>query len=377
MKEVNVMAISEVIRCEIRPNTPAPEDYLVVEHWGENYTTTSQLIVDETHQAVLVVNGQAADLFGAGAHTLSTPNIPILNKIINIPTGGEDPFTCKVFYITQVHQMDMLWGTQGAITLNDPLYDIFLHVMLHGSLSFSIADSRKFLIKLAGFRNFTNQQLLNSFRGLVSSHVKDAISQIMIREQQSYFMVNANLFETSQKVKARLDNVFDEYGIRIEFFNIESVEVPQDDYEAVTKAKERRTGRAIEGYTWKEEQEMKVAQTFAANEGTLGGMAGVIGGIAGGVTMGNVTGNMVGNAFQTVPTGGASYAPNPSYAAPQPQAPAMGGVSCGGCGQPLPEGSKFCPACGTPAPQQSAFCPQCGQPAIPGSKFCNQCGFKF
>ena len=367
------MALAQVIKCEARP------DQLVWKHREENFNTTSQLIVDETHQAVLVVNGQAADLFGAGVHTLSTPNIPLLSRIVNIPTGGEDPFTCKVFYITQVHQMDMLWGTQGPITLNDPLYDIFLHVMLHGSLTFSISDSRKFLIKLAGFRDFTNEQLLQSFRGLVSSHVKDCISQIMITEQQSYFMVNANLFETSQKVKARLDTVFDEYGVRIEFFNIETIEVPPEDYDAVSKAKERRTGRAIEGYSWQEEQQMRVAQTFAANEGTLGGMAGVMGGIAGGVTMGGVAGNVIGNAFGVPTPGPAAPATVPGgangnvYAAP---APTQAGTACPACGQVVSAGSKFCNACGTRMPEAPAFCGECGQPVQPGSKFCNQCGSK-
>ena len=113
--------------------------------------------------------------------------------------------------------MDLLWGTQGAITLDDPLYDIFLHVMLHGSMTFSVADTRKFLVKLVGFRNvFKSGDLIKNFRGIISSHVKDCISKIMINGQLSYFMINANLFEISGVVKERLDNIFDEYGIRIE-----------------------------------------------------------------------------------------------------------------------------------------------------------------
>ena len=162
------MAISQVIKFEGGPND------LVWKYAGEEFNATSQLIVDETHQALLVVNGQAADLFGPGRHTLSVPNIPFVKRIINIPTGGESPFPCKVFYISQVHQMDMLWGTRGAIALEDPLYDIFMHVMLHGSLTFSIVDSRKFLVKLAGIRpRYTADEMIDKFKGLVSSHDKD------------------------------------------------------------------------------------------------------------------------------------------------------------------------------------------------------------
>lgn len=171
-------------------------DQLIWKSPIENFNTTSQLIVDETHEALLVVNGNAADLFGPGSHTLSVPNIPILKSIVSILTGGEIPFPCKVFYINKVHQMELLWGTQGPIALEDPLYDIFLHVMLRGAMSVSVEDSRKFMLKLVGFRqSFDATTLISKFRGIISSHVKDCISKIMINGKLSYFMMNANLME--------------------------------------------------------------------------------------------------------------------------------------------------------------------------------------
>ena len=118
------MALSQVITFGGSP------DQLVWKYPDENITTTSKLIVDATHEALLVVNGEAADLFGPGERTLSLPNIPLVNKITSIPTGGINPFPCKVFYVNKVHHLDLLWGTQGApITLEDPDYQIFLHVI--------------------------------------------------------------------------------------------------------------------------------------------------------------------------------------------------------------------------------------------------------
>lgn len=111
------MAIAEVIKFE------GPQDALVWKFPIEDFNATSQLIVDETHEALLVVNGNAADLFTAGRRTLSVPNIPIARTLIEIPTGGNSPFPCKVFFINKVHAMDLLWGTQGPIALEDMLYD--------------------------------------------------------------------------------------------------------------------------------------------------------------------------------------------------------------------------------------------------------------
>ncbi len=397
------MAISEVIRHEFEGS---PDIVVWKYNKGEEFNATSQLIVDETHQAILVVNGQAADLFGPGRHTLSVPNIPIAKKIINIPTGGTSPFPCKVFYISQVHQMDMLWGTRGPITLDDPLYDIFLHVMLHGSMTFSISDSRKFLVKFAGFRErFTASEMVNHFKGIISSHVKDCISKIMINGMLSYFMINANLFEISETVKERLDGIFEEYGIRIEYFNIETIEVPKEDYDAVTRAKERRSGRIIEGYTWQEERQMMIAEKFAGNEGTMGSVGGAVGGFMMGGALGGSIVDIAKSALDqdripsgkppkdttvtSKPMGGVttpgfnvkgflnnSDATNAEQPQPvQPTPNSSNGIECPECGNVVQAGSKFCNECGCKL-LTAVFCSNCGKQLEPNSKFCNECGTK-
>lgn len=387
------MAIAEVIKFEGQPND------LVWKHYAEDFNTTSQLIVDETHEALLVVNGNAADLFGPGRRTLSTSNIPLLRKIVEIPTGGKTPFPCKVFFINKVHQMDMKWGTQSAIPLEDPLYDIFMHVMLHGSMSISVDNSRKFMLKLVGFGDrFSPEALIAKFRGIISSHVKDCISKIMIEGKLSYFMISANLLEISGVVKERLDEIFSDYGVNIEFFNIEAIEVPEKDYAEITEAKKLRSSRLIQGYTWQEERQMMIAEKFAANEGGMGEMAGIMGGAAGGIVMGTT--------IAEVAKGALSVDRIPKQAPPKSVveiAPVMGANArvekdetisnkeeektnpktsemvkdtkyCSECGSEISIKAKFCPECG--AKQEKTECPNCNSPVKSGMKFCPECGTK-
>ena len=408
------MAISQVITFGGTP------DQLVWKYPSEDITTTSQLIVDETHEALLVVNGNAADLFGPGTRTLSLPNIPLANKLTNIPTGGVNPFPCKVFYVNKVHHLDLMWGTQGApITLEDPDYQIFLHVMLHGTVAISVGDTRKFMLKLVGFRkDFQPEDVVNNFKGLISAHVKDCISKIMINGKVGFFQMNANLLEVSGIVQERLNQIFDEYGIIIQYFNIESIEVPEKDYDMVKAAKERRAGRIIEGYSWQEEKQMDIAKTFAGNEGTMGAMGGMMGGMMGGAMMGGTISELARTAMsaERIPTqapphdvrsaspmssvsgqnirqmmqAGAGAAPaqppqtnNFGFGgfdvdsdfsdAPKPAAPAAGGSFCPGCGNPTTPGQRFCPSCGTPL---SRNCPGCNSPVDPNARFCAQCGTK-
>ena len=386
------MAIAEVIKFE------GPQDALVWKHPAEDFNATSQLIVDETHEALLVVNGNAADLFTAGRRTLSVPNIPLVRELIELPTGGESPFPCKVFFINKVHQMDMLWGTQGPITLEDPLYDIFMHVMANGSMTISVDNSRKFMLKAVGFRDkFESRDLVAKFRGIISSHVKDFISKIMINGKLSYFMMNAHLFELSNVIKEKLDVIFEEYGICVHYFNIETIEVPEADYKKVSEAKERRTSRMVEGYTWQEERQMMIAEKFAGNQGSMGGVAGAVGGFMVGGAMGGTIADIARGALDAanVPTGatpkdasgtssrvgtGAENVDVNAFFKPNTQAtPVATTATCASCGEALPEGAKFCLKCGEKvvAPQaDTVVCPSCGKTVQKG-KFCLECGHKF
>ena len=395
------MAIAEII--EFRGNP----DLLVWKAPEENFNTTSQLIVDPTHEALLVLNGNAADLFGEGRHTLTTGNIPLLRRIVEIPTGGKTAFPCQVYYVNKVHQMDLLWGTKDAIPLEDPLYDIFLHVMVHGSLAYSIVDSRKFLLKLAGLREkFTPEMLVSRFRGIISKHVKDLVAKIMINGKLSYFMISANLMDISDVLQERIGEIFDQYGIQIEFFNVETISVPKADYDAVSKAKERRTSRLIEGYTWQEERQMMIAEKFAGNQGTMGAMGGMLGGAAGGMIMGSTIAEVARKALkgETVPgtpspkdasgskpaKGVNSFTSNSPFdlvdfmsmmedTPPrdlEKPAPAMWPTGrsqyCPECGTPLNPGAKFCSECGFRL--ETNTCPGCGGAIKPGMKFCPECG---
>lgn len=428
------MAISEVIKFEGDPNQ------LVWKHPVEDFNTTSQLIVDETHEALLVVNGNAADLFGPGRRTLSTSNIPILRSIIEIPTGGVSAFPCKVFFINKVHQMDMKWGTQSAIPLEDPLYDIFMHVMLHGSMSVSVDDSRKFMLKMVGFQKSfyaesqtggrgqdATNSLVGKFRGIISSHVKDCISKIMIDGQLSYFMISSHLLEISDVVKERLDEIFAEYGVRIEFFNIEAIEVPDQDYAEISQAKKLRTSRLLQGYTWQEERQMMIAEKFAANEGSMGAIGGVMGGAMGGIVMGNTISEVARNALSPEMFAEAVKPPKNAVDVKPPMGVNAGGKAAGAgldvteflhnpqqagstgerkeedinketaentpeqekrsetetgekkkycpeCGAEVSVGAKFCSECGKKL--ASDTCPNCGSQIKPGMKFCPECGTK-
>ena len=92
----------------------------VWKHPREDFNTFTQLVVHESQEAVFFKDGQALDLFESGRHTLETQNIPILRRIVNLPTGGESAFHCEVYFINKTEQMAIRWGTDSKVQYIEP-----------------------------------------------------------------------------------------------------------------------------------------------------------------------------------------------------------------------------------------------------------------
>lgn len=76
-------------------NYEGENDVLVWKHPCEDFNTGSHLIVHESQEALFMCNGQVLDTFGPGRHDLKTENIPLLRRLLNIPTGVCRPSTAK------------------------------------------------------------------------------------------------------------------------------------------------------------------------------------------------------------------------------------------------------------------------------------------
>ena len=90
------MALLDRIKYDCSP------DVLVGKYSKDNIVLGSQLIVNESQEAVFFKDGRALDVFGPGRHTISTNNIPLLQKLVNLPFGGDTPFAAEIFFVNKV-----------------------------------------------------------------------------------------------------------------------------------------------------------------------------------------------------------------------------------------------------------------------------------
>ena len=80
-------------------------------------STWTQLIVNESQEAIFFKDGKALDAFGPKRYTLDTNNIPLLVEFIKLPFGGKSPFAAEVWYVNKRHVLDIKWGTPTPIQI--------------------------------------------------------------------------------------------------------------------------------------------------------------------------------------------------------------------------------------------------------------------
>lgn len=280
----------------------------------EELSTWTQLIVNETQEAYLVKEGIYQGPFGAGRHTLSTENIPLLTKAIGLPFGGKSPFTAEVWYVNRTINLDVKWGTPDPIQLLDPKYQIMVPVRAFGQYGICITDTKRFLLKLVGtLSSFDADTLAEYFKGVFITRIKTEIANAIIKNGQSVLEISTQLEALSNMLKQTLSVEMDEYGIGLSQFNIHSINVPEDDaaVQSLKSALAKRAEMGIVGFNYQQERSFDVLQTAAGNEGNAGNVMGAGMGMGMGMGMGVPMGNVFGQMTPQLQTG--AQAPQPAH----------------------------------------------------------------
>ena len=290
------MALAEVIKYEGDNST------FIWKHPVEDFNTNSQLIVHETQEAILFLNGQPMDLFGSGKYTLETQNIPILNKIINLPTGGVSSFHCEVYFINKVEQMAIAWGTDSKVQYVEPTYGFPISLGAGGEMSLKVKDSKKLLLRLVGTESvLSREKLVSYFRAFLMTRIKTYIAQSLKNSHINVFEIDEHLLEFSEELKNKLVPDFEECGVSLEKSFVTRIVKPDGDpqyenfkslhyrqYADIADAKIRQQvgvideqtesqrriieaqsfaeKRSIEGYNYHMERGYDIAEKLAGNE---------------------------------------------------------------------------------------------------------------
>lgn len=353
----------------------------------ENLSTWTQLIVNESQEAVFLKDGKICDVLGSGKYTLDTKNIPILSNLIGLPFGGKTPFAAEIWFINKAHSLDIKWGTTSPIQLQDPKYNILINLRARGQFGIVISDSKQFLTKLVGtLPIFNKESLTKFFRGVYVSEIKNIISQYVVKKKISFLEINAHIDDIALATKEQISSQFSEYGINLLNFYIHDLSIPDNDPQLIKlkNALAKKAEMDIVGYDYREERTFDTLEGAAKNEGSVqSGLMGAGIGLGMGAGIGYPLGNTV-NSFTNVLSAtekkkcpkcnsqvnnDSRFCSNCGYDFQSVTEEKK--IVCKKCGAVLDSNMKFCPECGNPLIKK---CPKCGAEADSSSKFCPECG---
>ena len=254
-------------------NYEGGNDVLVWKHPCEDFNTGSHLIVHESQEALFMCNGQVLDTFGPGRHDLKTENIPLLRRLLNIPTGGVSPFHCEVYYINKSIPMDLKWGTPDQVIAMDPQFHILIHAGANGGMGVQIGDSKQFLVSFNGTnREFTTESLTSYFREMIVTRVKSQLTTLL--SQVSFTIANAHLNEISAAMQEVLGEEMAEFGVKLVKFFVSGIRLADEDYQKIQSALSDASALGISsmaekqrmdllGYNWTDERMAEIAKEYA------------------------------------------------------------------------------------------------------------------
>ncbi len=156
------------------------DNLFVWKYPSEKLKLGSQVVVNQSQQAIFVKSGEALDVLGPGTHTLSTGNIPLLDKLINLPFGGDTPFTAEIWYVNQTVKRDMKWGTPQPIQLLDPAVGFPISLRAFGKWGVRIDDPRSFVAQLVGSQVDADSEKVHSY---FIGEINQKLSNLLLKKK--------------------------------------------------------------------------------------------------------------------------------------------------------------------------------------------------
>ena len=315
---------------------------------------SSTLVVRPSQVALFIHKGEIADIFAPGTYKLSTENVPLITKMLSLPTGGDSPIKAEIYYVNTKQFTANKWGTQNPIMMRDADYGN-VRLRGYGIYSFKVDDAKLFMKEMFGTNQIYTLNDVNEYlKPLIIEGVTDAIAESKI----SALDLAANYREFGETVTQCAQAQFEKVGLKLTNCVIENLSLPEE----VEKALDERTKLGVLEDKMGTYTQMKAANAMgdAAKNTSNGNLAGL--GI--GLGAGGAIGNMFANNLTTTNVPKVENQKKENATAKK----------CSKCGHEMAANAKFCPECG--AKQEAKFCSNCGHKLNENAKFCPECGNK-
>jgi membrane protease subunit (stomatin/prohibitin family) len=229
----------------------------------------AKLTVRESQVAVFLNEGQLADVFQPGLHTLQTENIPVLSRLKGWKYGFKSPFKADIYFINTRQFVNNKWGTPAPVMMRDPEFGQ-VRVRAFGTFDIRINDIATFFRQYAGsYKTFTIFELQQELRDFIAPKFGEVLAQQNI----SVTDVAGNVTELGRKIEPFLRPYFAQFGIELLTFTITSVTLPEEVAAHYDKITNMNMVNDMDKYTRFNTAQAIGEKGTAVNEATTNAMA--------------------------------------------------------------------------------------------------------
>lgn len=239
----------------------------------------AQLTVRESQVSLFVNEGNIADSFTPGRYKLSTSNMPILTTLMNWDKAFKSPFKSDVYFFSTREQIDQRWGTQQPITVRDKEFGA-IRLRAFGTFSYQIDEPNTFYTKISGTRQIYTVSELD---GQLRSAIITTIASKLGKADTAFLDLAANQTLFSEQLKVELDKTFQDYGLKLCTFLVQSITLPEELQNYLDKRAEMNLVGDLNKYA-----HFQAADSIAAAAQNSGGMASAGVGLGAGAMMGQL-----------------------------------------------------------------------------------------
>ena len=246
----------------------------------------AKLTVREGQMAVFINEGQLADVFKPGMHTLTTQNLPILSTLKGWKYGFESPFKAEVYFVSTRKFTDLKWGTPGPATMRDKEFGI-VRATAFGIYTIRVKDPGIFIKDISGTEGrFTTEQIQENLRGKIGLRIKEVMPELGL----SIIDLEAKVSLMGQMLRDRIGGDFEGMGLELCEVQVQDVGLPEEVEKAIDKRGAIAAVGNLQAYT-----QYETASAIRDAATTPNSMAGAGMGLGAGMMMGgNMAGQMAG-----------------------------------------------------------------------------------
>lgn len=247
----------------------------------------AQLTVRDSQNVLFIDEGQIADNFGPGLHTLNTQNLPVLTNLKHWDKLFESPFKSDVLFFSNRLQLDRKWGTSNPITLRDPEFGM-VRLRAFGIYSYRLTNPTLFYKEVCGTRaEYTADELDEQLRHLIIAE----LTQIFANSKLPFIDMAANQHALATLLTTQMAPLFARYGLTLDNLVVENISLPEE----LQTILDKRISMNVVGDLSKFSQ-FQVAESIPLAAQNEAGVAGVGAGMGAGMAMAQTMANHLSTA---------------------------------------------------------------------------------